>query len=67
MAYSAPWVNATPDGSASCLYCVGLNLSAPLLIEDIGEMLDPGLEPVLQKAVFINGPRSLPQPLYGFQ
>merc|ERR1719399_310316 len=34
-----------------------IRVGAPLLIEDIGEMLDPGLEPVLQKAVFVNGGR----------
>jgi dynein heavy chain len=31
-----------------------IRVGAPLFIEDIAEMLDPGLEPVLQKAVFNN-------------
>merc|ERR1719160_2411829 len=31
-----------------------IRVGAPFFIEDIAEMLDPGLEPVLQKAVFNN-------------
>ncbi len=29
-----------------------IRIGQPLLLEDIGEFLDPALEPVLQKAVF---------------
>jgi dynein heavy chain len=36
-----------------------IRIGKPLLIEDIGEILDPGLEPVLQKATFRQGGRLL--------
>jgi dynein heavy chain, axonemal len=36
-----------------------IRLGKPLLIEDIGEVLDPALEPVLQKATFKQGGRLL--------
>ena len=36
-----------------------IRMGAPLLIEDIGEALDPGLEPVLQRATFNQGGRLL--------
>eukprot|EP00948_MAST-09A_sp_MAST-9A-sp1_P000520 g520.t1 len=36
-----------------------IRLGAPLLIEDIGELLDPALEPVLAKAIFEDAGRKL--------
>jgi dynein heavy chain, axonemal len=36
-----------------------IRIGAPLLVEDIGEMLDPALEPVLQNATFVQGGRLL--------
>lgn len=36
-----------------------IRIGNPVLIEDIGETLDPALEPVLQKAVFQQGGRTL--------
>ena len=36
-----------------------IRIGRPLLIEDIGEVLDPALEPVLQRAVFKQGGRLL--------
>ena len=36
-----------------------IRLGKPLLIEDLGEMIEPALEPVLQKAIFKNGTRVL--------
>ena len=36
-----------------------MRIGLPLLIEDVGETLDPALEPVLQKAVFKQGGRTL--------
>ncbi|KAJ9531756.1 hypothetical protein QJQ45_021904, partial [Haematococcus lacustris] len=36
-----------------------IRIGNPVLIEDVGEALDPALEPVLQKAVFKQGGRSL--------
>jgi len=36
-----------------------IRIGKPLLIEDIGEVLDPSLEPVLQKATFKQGGRLL--------
>ena len=36
-----------------------IRLGRPLLIEDIGEQIEPALEPVLQKATFKNGSRLL--------
>tara|TARA_B110000091_G_C13815478_1_gene477476 strand:- start:105 stop:4382 length:4278 start_codon:yes stop_codon:yes gene_type:complete len=36
-----------------------IRIGKPLLIEDIGEILDPALEPVLQKATFKQGGRLL--------
>ncbi len=36
-----------------------LRAGAPVLLEDVGEVLDPALEPILTKAVFQQGGRSL--------
>jgi dynein heavy chain len=36
-----------------------IRLGKPLLLEDVGEQIEPALEPVLQKAVFKNGSRML--------
>eukprot|EP01039_Chlorochromonas_danica_P005727 gene5727-6311_t len=36
-----------------------IRLGKPLLLEDVGEQIEPALEPVLQKAVFKNGSRWL--------
>ena len=36
-----------------------IRLGRPLLIEDVGEQIEPALEPVLQKATFKNGARLL--------
>jgi dynein heavy chain len=36
-----------------------IRLGRPLLIEDVGEQIEPALEPVLQKATFKNGSRIL--------
>ena len=36
-----------------------MRIGLPLLIEDVGETLDPALEPVLQKAIFKQGGRTL--------
>lgn len=36
-----------------------IRVGNPVLIEDVGETLDPALEPVLQKAVFHQGGRTL--------
>lgn len=36
-----------------------IRLGNPVLLEDIGETLDPALEPVLQKAIFEQGGRML--------
>ena len=36
-----------------------IRIGRPLLIEDIGEMLDPALEPILQRATFKQGGRLL--------
>jgi len=36
-----------------------IRLGKPLLLEDVGEQIEPSLEPVLQKAVFKNGSRQL--------
>ena len=36
-----------------------IRIGQPLLIEDVGEVLDPALEPVLQRAVFKQGGRTL--------
>ena len=36
-----------------------IRIGAPLLVEDIGEFLDPALEPVLQNATFNQGGRLL--------
>ena len=36
-----------------------IRIGQPLLIEDVGEVLDPALEPVLQRAVFKQGGRLL--------
>ena len=36
-----------------------IRIGQPLLIEDVGETLDPALEPVLQRAVFKQGGRTL--------
>ena len=36
-----------------------IRLGRPLLVEDLGETIEPALEPVLQKAVFKNGNRLL--------
>ena len=43
-------------------YCAAENsvrIGCPVLIEDVGETLDPALEPILQKNVFKQGNRSL--------
>ena len=36
-----------------------IRLGKPLLLEDLSEMIEPALEPVLQKAVYKNGNRTL--------
>lgn len=36
-----------------------IRLGKPLLLEDLGETIEPALEPVLQKAVYRNGNRTL--------
>ena len=36
-----------------------IRLGRPLLLEDVGEQIEPALEPVLQKAVFKQGARLL--------
>ena len=36
-----------------------IRLGEPLLIEELGETLEPALEPVLQKAVYKQGSRHL--------
>jgi dynein heavy chain len=36
-----------------------LHIGNPVLVEDIGEALDPALEPILQKAVFTQNGRTL--------
>ena len=36
-----------------------IRLGKPLILEDVGEQIEPALEPVLQKAVFKNGSRLL--------
>merc|ERR1719163_2603331 len=36
-----------------------IRLGTPVLMEDVGEVLDPSLEPVLQKQIYKQGGRSL--------
>ena len=36
-----------------------IRLGSPVILEDVGEELDPSLEPVLQKQVFKQGGRAL--------
>lgn len=36
-----------------------IRIGNPVLIEDVGEALDPALEPVLQKAIYKQGGRTL--------
>ncbi|KAG7211512.1 hypothetical protein KM043_010780 [Ampulex compressa] len=36
-----------------------ITVGAPILLEDVGEMLDPSLEPVLLKQIFVQGGRML--------
>eukprot|EP01084_Bolivina_argentea_P132547 233920_1 len=38
---------------------VGIRNGEPVLIEDIGESLDPSIDPILNKATFKNGGRTL--------
>ena len=37
----------------------GIRVGRPVLVEDVEERIDPALEPILQKAVFVQGGRKL--------
>jgi len=54
-------VQITTMGDSNLLRALekSIRLGLPLLIEDIGEQIEPALEPILQKAIFKQGTRLL--------
>ena len=47
------------DGNYLRVLESAIRIGTPVLVEDVGESLDPALEPVLQKATYKQGGRTL--------